>query len=186
MNRTIIPEADIMDKEMSQRAVAVASYPVIVLFILLAASIAFAGDVFTWGVVTPSGISSPTSSGRPLKVTNERPLTVFFSFVVKEDVPTVRFAISQSDRDKGVTLLEKSVKVEGGIATSHLLMNIHRGVPLGRHDLYVEVFDAAKNVKILTGKIPYILLPTGSECMCQIVPVKNKPKNTIQGGIGHA
>ncbi|MEJ2685482.1 MAG: hypothetical protein P8Z71_13940 [Candidatus Sulfobium sp.] len=185
MNRKMLNVTEANEK-IGRKGVVSAFYPVIMLFILLAASVAFAGDAFTWGVVTQSGKSPEMSSGRPLKVTNERPLTVVFSFVVKGDVSKVRFAISRSDRDNGVTLVEDTVRVKGNIATSHLLLNIHRGVPLGRHDLYIEAFDAGKNVKILTGKLPYILLPTGSECMCLVVPSKNKSENTTQGGIEHA
>ncbi|MEJ2697561.1 MAG: hypothetical protein P8013_13060 [Candidatus Sulfobium sp.] len=121
-----------------------------------------------------------------MKVTNERPVTVLFSFAVKGDVSKVRFTISRSDRDDGVTLLEDTVKVKGNIAASHLLLDIHRGIPLGRHDLYIQAFDAVKNVKILTGKLPYILLPSGSECMCQSTPANKKSETTTEGGIEHA
>lgn len=157
-----------------KKAVMPALCPVIMMIILLAASAAYARYVFSWGLVTPSGISDQTSSGKPLKVTNERPLTVFFSFMVEVGVSKVRFTISRSDRDNGVTLLEDTVNVKDNVAASRLSFNIHRGVPLGRHDLYIQAFDAERNVKILTGKIPYILLPTGSECMCQMVPAKKQ------------
>lgn len=171
---------------MRHRAAVVCFYPVIMLLILVAASAVSAGDVFSWSVAAPTGASGQTSAGGPLRVTNERPLTVSFSFMVKGDVSKVRFRISRSDRDNGVTLLDETAKVRGDVASSRLLLDIHRGVPLGRHDLNIEVFDAAKKVKIHTGKIPYILLPSGAECMCQMVPVKNKSENTTQGGIEHA
>ena len=97
----------------------------------------------------------------------------------------MRFALSRSDREEGVSLLEEEVGAKDNVATSRLLLNIHRGVPLGRHDLYIQAFDAIKNKKIQTGKIPYILLPGDTECLCQTIPVKNKPNNTTQGGSEH-
>lgn len=186
MNKNVPGLTDKGDENTMRKGALFAFYPLIILSVLLAASTSFAGDVFSWGLVNQSGISAETSSGRPLRVTNERPMTVFFSFTVKGDVSRVRFAISRSDRDNGVTLLEDTVKVRNNVAASRLLLNIHRGIPLGRHDLYIKVFDAVKNVKILTGKIPYILLPSGSECMCQNIPADNKSENTTQGGIEHA
>lgn len=191
MKKEMLAVRDTRDENMRQKAAVPASYSflplfILVLVILMAASAVSAGDVFSWQVITPSGISAQSASGRPLKVTNERPLTVSFSFMVKGDVSKVRFTISRRDRDDGVTLLEETVKVNGNMAGSRLLLDIHRGVPLGRHDLYIQAFDAANNGKILTGKISYILLPSGSECMCQMVPVKHKSENTIKGGIEHA
>jgi hypothetical protein len=173
-------------EEILPRAAVSAVCPFFLLSILLTASAVSAGGVFSWGVVTPSGISAQTSSGPPLRVTREHPLTVFYSFVVKEEVSKVRFAVSWNDRDEGVTLLEQTVDVKGNVAASHLVLNIHQGVPLGRHDLCIQAFDAIKKVKIQTGKIPYILLPADSECMCQTAPVRNKSENTTQGGREHA
>ncbi len=98
----------------------------------------------------------------------------------------MRFAISESDRDAGVSLLEETVEVKGNIAASRLLLNMHAGVPLGRHELKIQAFDAIKKVEIQTGKIPYILLPGDTECLCKRMPVENKSKNKTQGGSEHA
>ena len=184
MNMTNVPDG--MAEKTRRKGALLASCLLIMLSVLLGASASFAGDVFSWGVVDASGGSALISPGQTLKVTNERPLTVRFSFTVKGDVSNVRFTISRSDRDNGITLLENAVKVKGNVATSRLLLNIHRGVPLGRHDLYIQAFDAERNVIIFTGKIPYILLPSGSECMCQMVPDRKKTENTTQGGIENA
>ena len=177
---------DTTDKEMGLRTVVPPFYSLFFLCILLTASAASAKDVFNWGVVTPSGITPQTSSAQPLRVAHERPVTVFFSFKVKKDVTKVRFAISKSDRDAGVSILEETVQVKDNIAASRLLLNLHGGVPLGRQDLNIQAFDAIKNVEILTGKIPYILLPGDTECLCKRLPVENKSKNKTQGGSEHA
>lgn len=164
-----------------------ALFLVILLFPISMPSGASAMDAFRWGEATKSGVASPAASGQILKLTDEHPVTVFISFRVRADVTRVRFAIAREDRDDGVTLLEETVKVHGGIATSRLLLDMHIGVPLGRHDLYIRAFDAVKDEQIQTGRIPYILLPSGTECMCQVVPNKSDRKNTNKrGGIGHA
>jgi hypothetical protein len=176
------------DEKMRQRGTVPGFYTFFLLptLLVLAVSAAMARDVFRWGIVTPTGIDKQSSSGQTLKVTHERALTVQFSFIVNENVTKVRFALSRSDGEEGVSLLEEEVGAKDNVATSRLLLNIHRGVPLGRHDLYIQAFDAIKNVKIQTGKIPYILLPGDTECLCQMVPIKNKSKNTTQGGSEHA
>ncbi len=157
---------------------------VIVVIALSLTSAISAEDIFRWGEETPSGVVAQSSSGRPLKVTDEHPVTVFFSFRLKGGVSKVRFLISKSDRAEGITLLEETVNVKDNMAASRLLLNIHRGTPLGRHDLFIQVVDAEKNVKICTGKIPYILLPAGTECMCQMISVKGKSeKHNTLGGV---
>lgn len=186
MNNKILTVTDNEDGKTRRKGALLTSCLLIMLSVLLVASACFAADGFSWRVENASGSSAPITPGQTLKVTNERPLTVLFSFTVKGDVSRVRFTISQSDRDNGITLLKDTVKVKGNVATSRLLLNIHRGVPLGRHDLYIQAFDAERNVIIFTGKIPFILLPAGSECMCQMVPAKKKSENTTQGGIENA
>jgi len=177
---------DKTDKKMGLRAAVVPGfYSFFFLCILLATSVASAEEVFNWGAVNPSGITSQNSPTQPLRVFHERPLTVFFSFKVKDDVSKVRFAISWNDKDAGVSLLEETVKVKDNTAASRLRLNMHGGVPLGRHELNIKAFDAIKNVEIQTGKIPYILLPGDTECLCEMAPVKNKSKNTTQGGSEH-
>lgn len=130
------------------------------------------------------GIIAPASG--PLLVTEERPKVIPFSFRVGGSVSEVRFLISDRDKVKGITLLEETAKVKDGVASSRLSFNILDGMPLGRHDLVVQVLDAVRGAKICSVTIPYIILP-GAACMCRTNQrengflgkgLDNKAKNT--------
>ncbi len=117
------------------------------------------------GEGTSCGIIAPVSG--PLLVTEEEPKVVPFSFAVRGSVPEVRFLISRKDKETGITLLEETVKVRGGAASSNLSFKIPDGMPVGRHELLIEALDAGRGARICTGKIPYIVLPARGECLCR-------------------
>ncbi|MDA8088073.1 MAG: hypothetical protein M0Z75_15420 [Nitrospiraceae bacterium] len=123
------------------------------------------------------GIISPASG--PLLVTEERPKIIPFSFMVRGSMAEVRFLISEKDKVKGITLLEETAKVKGGVASSRLSFNILDGMPLGRHALVIQVIEASGGAKICSGTIPYIILP-GAACMCR----ENRNNNSLGKGLG--
>ncbi len=111
----------------------------------------------------PCGIVEPASG--PLLVITGKAKAFPFSFRVAGAAREVRFFISGRDRTKGITLLEKKVKVKDGVASSSLSFKVFNGMPLGRQSLAIGMFDADSGANICTGTIPYIVLP-GTECMC--------------------
>jgi hypothetical protein len=74
--------------------------------------------------------------------------------------------ISRKDRSIGINISPEEVAVHEGIAGSSVEFNIPRGIPLGRHNLAIRVIEIGTDRLIGTGILPFILLPSGLECMC--------------------
>ena len=166
-----------MTNPVMKRTVVLALIPLAFLFLALPAMSSdgtpMQGPAASCGIIA-------TASG-PLTVTEEKPKVVSFSFMVTGRVSKVRFLISKRDKAKGITLLEETAKVKDGTATSRLSFNILDGMPLGRHDLVIEVLAADGGAKICSGKIPYIILPAGAACMCR----ETQGGNSLNEGLIH-
>ncbi len=119
----------------------------------------------------PCGIVAQATG--PLLVMEGRDKVIPISFRVGGAAQEVRFFISGRDRAKGITMPEKTVKVKDGVASSSLSFKVSNGMPLGRHSMAIEIFDAGRGAKICTVTVPYILLP-GTECMCMETRRENK------------
>lgn len=101
-----------------------------------------------------------------VKVVSGRPERISFRIRTGENVSRIRLGISRKDRSIGITISPDEVAVHEGIAGSMAEFNVPRGMPLGRHDLAVRVLEVGTDRLIGTGILPYILLPSGLECMC--------------------
>jgi len=104
--------------------------------------------------------------GRVVKVVNGEPVRILFRVRTGERVSRIKFGISRKDRSIGITISPDEVAVHEGIADSFAEFNIPRGIPLGRHDLAIRVIEIGTDRLLGTGILPYILLPSGLECMC--------------------
>lgn len=104
--------------------------------------------------------------GRVLKVVNGKPMRIHFRIRTGENVSRVRFGISRKDRSIGITISPEEVTVHEGVAGSSAEFNIPRGIPLGRHNLTIRVIEIGTDRLLGTGILPFILLPSGLECMC--------------------
>ena len=104
--------------------------------------------------------------GRVVKVVNGKTERIPFRIWIGENVSRIKFGISRKDRSLGITISPEDVAVHEGIAGSVAEFTIPRGMPLGRHDLAIRVMEIGTDRMIGTGTLPFILLPSGLECMC--------------------
>lgn len=104
--------------------------------------------------------------GRVVKVVNGKPARISFRITTGENVSRIKFGISRKDRSIGITISPEEVAVHEGIAGSFAEFNIPRGMPLGRHNLAIRVIEVGTDRLLGTGILPFILLPSGLECMC--------------------
>ncbi len=123
-----------------------------------------------------AGESSPGSSlrleweseapGRVVKVVNGKPEQISFRIRTGENVSRIKFGISRKDRSIGITISPEEAAVHEGVAGSVVKFNIPRGMPLGRHNLAIRVIEIGTDRLLGTGILPFILLPSGLECLC--------------------
>ncbi len=104
--------------------------------------------------------------GHVVKVVNGKPERISFRIRAGENVSRIKFGISRKDRSIGITISPEEVAVQEGIAGSIAEFTIPRGMPLGRHNLAIRVIEVGTDRLIGTGILPFILLPSGLECMC--------------------
>lgn len=104
--------------------------------------------------------------GRVVKVVNGKPERIYFRIRTEERVSRVKFGISRKDRSIGITISPEEAAVREGSAGSFVEFNIPRGMPLGRHNLAIRVIESGTDRLLGTGILPFILLPSGLECMC--------------------
>lgn len=104
--------------------------------------------------------------GHVVKVVNGKQERISFRIRAGENVSRIKFGISRKDRSSGINISPEEVAVHEGIAGSIAEFNIPRGMPLGRHNLAIRVIEIGTDRLIGTGILPFILLPSGLECMC--------------------
>jgi hypothetical protein len=104
--------------------------------------------------------------GHVVKVVNGKPKRISFRIRAGENVSRIKFGISRKDRSIGINISPEEVAVHEGFAGSIVEFNIPRGMPLGRHNLAIRVIEIGTDRLIGTGILPFILLPSGLECMC--------------------
>ncbi len=104
--------------------------------------------------------------GHVVKVVNGKPERISFRIRAGENVSRIKFGISRKDRSIGITISPEEVDVHEGTAGSIAEFNIPRGMPLGRHNLAIRVIEIGTDRLIGTAMLPFILLPSGLECMC--------------------
>ena len=104
--------------------------------------------------------------GQVVKVVNGKPKRISFKIRAGENVSRIKFVISRKDRSIGITISPEVVAVHEGIAGSIVEFDIPRGMPLGRYNLAIGVLEIGTDRLIGTGILPFILLPSGVECMC--------------------
>lgn len=104
--------------------------------------------------------------GHVVKIVNGKPERISFRIRAGENVSRVKFGISRKDRSIGINISPEEVAVHGGIAGSFAEFNIPRGMPLGRHNLAIRVLEIGTDRLLGTAILPFILLPSGLECMC--------------------
>jgi len=110
-------------------------------------------------------ISTPPGQ-RVIKVATETEIMVPFRVKTKGGVSRIKFSVPRKFIALGIRVRDSVVTVKSGIASSAVLFNVPRGMPLGRYDLVIMIIDPASNKEIGNGTIPFILLPRGVECMC--------------------
>ncbi len=105
--------------------------------------------------------------GQVVKVVNGQPARISFRIRTGENVVSrIKFGISRQDRLIGINISPEEVAVHEGIAGSIVEFKIPRGIPLGRHNLAVRVLETGTDRLIGNGILPFILLPSGLECIC--------------------
>ena len=109
----------------------------------------------------------PTIPGKTVQeVTTETEVAIPFKFRIKERVSLVIFTISKEYRAFGIRIVKRTAHVREGAAISKVDFNVPGGMPLGRHSLVIRVIDSDTGKEIGQGEIPFILLPSGIECLC--------------------
>jgi len=98
-------------------------------------------------------------------VTGER-RTVPFYVSTTGTVSRVKFSILPGSGLPGIRILTEEANVQEGTAMSAVEFNVPRGMPLGRHDLLIRMSDPATDHEIGKGVIPFILIPSGLDCLC--------------------
>lgn len=86
--------------------------------------------------------------------------------VTGNNVREVAFVIPPYFRNFGIRVEPPASEVREGIARARVVFRVSSGMPLGRHDLPVEVFEKNSRTVIVSGSIPFILLPGDLECLC--------------------
>ncbi len=109
---------------------------------------------------------SKTQVQNVAKVITETVATVLFKVSIKGDAARLRFDVPKKFRDFGIRIDKEIVEAKNKAAESSVIFHVPRGLPLGRHDLVINVIDAADNRELGRVIIPFILLPQGIECMC--------------------
>jgi hypothetical protein len=100
------------------------------------------------------------------KVTTETKIIIPIEFEVGGKITEVVFVISPKFKDFGIRIENPSSEVKQGIARARVIFNIASGMPLGRHDLVIQVFEKDGKTAIASGTIPFIILPNDMECLC--------------------
>ncbi len=128
---------------------------------------AFLSVPFAAGAACPpaSGRFEWSSSGAPAKVVTGRKTEIGFEFQAPGEVREASFRISAGAERMGIRLVPVKAAVSNGRVSGKVLFLVPRGMPLGRHELTIEAFDQ-DGCPIGTGTMPFILLPSGSECLC--------------------
>lgn len=85
---------------------------------------------------------------------------------VNGNITGVVFAISPQFKAYGIRIESPSSEVKEGIARTRVIFNIASGMPLGRHELVIQVFESDGKTAIVSGTIPFIILPNDLECLC--------------------
>ena len=104
--------------------------------------------------------------GHVVEVENGKPERISFRIRAGENVSQIKLGISRKDRSIGINISPEEVLVHEGIAGSIAEFNIPRGMPLGRHNLAIRVIEIGTDRLLGTAILPFILLPSGLECMC--------------------
>lgn len=109
----------------------------------------------------------PTGSGHTVqRVTTETMTVVPVEVEVGGSITGVLFVISPQFKAFGIRIENPSYEVKQGIARARVIFNIASGMPLGRHDLVIQVFEKNGKTAIASGTIPFIILPNDMECLC--------------------
>lgn len=109
----------------------------------------------------------PTVSGwKTQRVVAGTEFDVPIEVEVQGDVSEISFAISAKFRDFGIGFEKETSEVLKGKAHSRVVFRIVEGMPLGRHDLGIRIFERRTGREIGSGSIPFIILPSDLECLC--------------------
>lgn len=76
------------------------------------------------------------------------------------------FMIPSKFRAFGIRMDKEVNEVKAGKAGSTVMFNIPEGVPLGRHNLVIDILEQKSRTLIGRGTIPFIFLPSDIECLC--------------------
>lgn len=109
----------------------------------------------------------PTVQGRAVEhIVAGKEVAVPVEILVEGDIAEVTFRIPQRFRVYGIRLDRPASGVKGGRAHVTVLFNIPQGMPLGRHNLPIHVLDRRTGAEIGSGTLPFIFLPSATECHC--------------------
>ena len=100
------------------------------------------------------------------RVTTETKTIVPVEVEVSGNITGVVFVIPPQFKTFGIRIENPSSEVKQGIARARVIFNIASGMPLGRHDLVIQVFERDGKTAIVSGTIPFIILPNDMECLC--------------------
>ncbi|MHB8881615.1 MAG: hypothetical protein ACYC69_08945 [Thermodesulfovibrionales bacterium] len=119
------------------------------------------------GKTTPKfrWVSAGTAHAVP-RVTAETKTIVPIEVEVGGSVTEVLFVISPQFRAFGIRIENPSSNVTEGTAHARVVFNIASGMPLGRHNLVIQVFEKDGKTAIVSGTVPFIILPNDMECLC--------------------
>lgn len=110
---------------------------------------------------------TPTEKGRRFqKVSTNKPISIPFEVYIKELISKVSFSISGDFKGFGIHIKDETAAVNDGRTGSLVIFNVPSGMPFGRHNLVISVTDTISGNIIGSGFIPFILLPSGFDCLC--------------------
>lgn len=144
--------------------------PKLLLSIFILSALATCGPVFADADVAPAVIRFQWEASEPGRtvekiVTGER-RTVPFQISATGKVSRVKFSILSGSGLPGIRILTQQASVQEGTAVSAVEFNVPRGMPLGRHNLLIRISDPVTEQEIGRGVIPFILIPSGLDCLC--------------------
>ena len=110
---------------------------------------------------------TPTSKGLSVeRIVARKKVVVPIEISLTGNIAEVIFIIPSKFRAFGISMEPQVAEVKDGKAHAGVAFFILEGMPLGRHDLIIEVLDGLSRTRIGSVKLPFILLPSDLECLC--------------------
>ncbi len=110
---------------------------------------------------------TPTSEGLSVeRIVARKKVVVPIEVSLNGNIAEVIFIIPSKFKAFGISMEPQVAEVKNGKAQAGVAFYILEGMPLGRHNLIIEILDGLTRTRIGSATIPFILLPSDLECLC--------------------